>query len=244
MVSISISAVPLHVRKIWFPGPSLVPRPGDRRNSRRTLTDQERCAPRLLADRSFYHLDVRRSGEQHAQQPREVRLRFDGHDTASHRGKGTRSVAGMRAEIEDQVAARDKLRIEATQAALSQRDRVIDRKRAKHSGSTVGPAHQRVAATSKWPTTIRDRPASTWPMRRARHRAIPEAFVRRQFRRRAAPSRRSSAAEARARAIQVSSRSARSTRDNRHPRNSGRHRRQHRVLPLSRPIPCPFSDAG
>ena len=48
-------------------------------------------------------------GEQRAEQPRKVGLRLDRHDAASHGGKGTCTVTGMRAEIEDQVAARDKL---------------------------------------------------------------------------------------------------------------------------------------
>ena len=51
-------------------------------------------------------------------------------------------IAGVRPDVEDQIAGAYELPVETLQPPLTQRDRVIDRQRAKKADGAVDPAHR------------------------------------------------------------------------------------------------------
>src|SRR5437667_2239830 len=142
------AAVPAHAGEIGLARARVAPRGGERRHCRRAFTDRQRRTAWRVTHGCLDDLDSRRAAEEHAQQLREVGLRLERHDTTAERRERARAIAGMRADIEDEVAGSDQLSVQATQAELPQRDRVVDRERACEADGAVKAAHVRRVTTS------------------------------------------------------------------------------------------------
>jgi hypothetical protein len=71
--------------------------------------------------------DLRRSTEKRAEQPREIWLWFQRHNTAAQGGESANAITRVRADVKNQVTGGDKAPVEAPKAPLAQRDRVVDR---------------------------------------------------------------------------------------------------------------------
>ena len=117
------------------------------------------------------HLHARRAREQQAQQPREIRLRLERHDAAAERRERARSIARMRADVEDEIARRRRI---GRRARASRRCRsgmhVVDRERAQRARAAIEAAHAETARARVGRSRADVGSAATRPRRRGGRR--------------------------------------------------------------------------
>jgi len=113
----------------------------DRGDGRRPLAQRERRSPWCVADRRFHDGHRGIAGEERAQHAGEIGLRLERDDAAAEGGEGASAIAGVRADIEYEIAVGDETRVELAHAPLAAGDAVVDCERAGEPDKAIEARH-------------------------------------------------------------------------------------------------------
>jgi hypothetical protein len=136
------AAVPVDAGELRIGGAPVTPSRRQARHRWRPLADRQRSTTRLAAGAGLDDADAWAAREQPPQQARKIRLRLERDDAAAERREAADVITGVGADVEHEIAGLHELSVEVFQPPLPQRDRVIDRQRAKKAEGAVDPAHR------------------------------------------------------------------------------------------------------
>ncbi len=143
------SLIPLHAAEIRISCPRSTPVGRKRRHCRGPLADGQRSASGRVRHSRLDNAYVRRAAEQCAQQPCEIRLRLDRYYTTTERRKRADAVAGVRPDVEHEIARCDETAVQSLETPLPEGDGVIDGQRTREAQGPVEAA-QCALITSEW----------------------------------------------------------------------------------------------